>query len=407
MSGRLSGASLAAALALIIVAGPAAAQDGDPIRLAVILPLSGPYARSGELELAGIRLAADEINAAGGIKSLNGRKLTLAVQDTGTTVESAISAARTLLASGTKISGGIGAWLSSFTLGVTEVAERRHVPWLTVSSSDQVSNRGLRFLYQIVAPSSVWANRGLSYLKALSEAKGCPIRIVAIVGDNSASPTAFFGAVRNGVAQRLGWQITVDATWTPPLADATAIAQRLKAAKPDLVLFGASNFADAAQVLGKGVEFNIKTNYLGNGSWLVMPEYIQGVGSQNIDGIFAISGAHPLQGFGTTETRFKARTNEPFIQQEGIAGYTNVWIFKEALEKAESAEPEAVNTAIRSLDLSTGPAAASLPSGRVKFDDKGLLVDATPVVAQWQAGVPVSVYPTDRALALGQFRCER
>ena len=38
----------------------------------------------------------------------------------------------------------------------------------------------------------------------------------------------------------------------------THAAQRLQAAKPDLILFGASNFSDAAQVLSKGIELKVK-----------------------------------------------------------------------------------------------------------------------------------------------------
>jgi branched-chain amino acid transport system substrate-binding protein len=386
---------------------PRSASAQDAVHLAVILPLSGAYARSGELYLDGMKLAADEINTAGGIKALGGKKIVLDVKDAGTSIETAVSAARQLLGGEQKVSGGIGAWLSSFTMGVSEVSERRHVPWLTVSSSDQVSNRGFQYLYQIVAPSSAWAKTGLQYMKTLSEQKGCPIKTIAIVGDNTAAPTAFFNAVRKDIAGELGWKIAVDTTWTPPLADATSIIQSIKAAKPDLILFGASNFPDAVQVLGKGNEFKIKTNYIGNGSWLVMPEYLQSVGARNLEGIFDISGAHPLKGFGKIEETFKRVTKEPFLQQEGLAGYANVWIFKAAMEKAGSDDPEAINKAIKELDLTDGPAASALPSGRIKFDDKGRLVGATPIVAQWQNGLPLTVFPTDRAVAQGNFDCER
>jgi branched-chain amino acid transport system substrate-binding protein len=397
---------IAAALLSAIPLSSAMAQ-GEPARIAVILPLSGTYARSGELELAGIKMAVEEINAAGGVRALGGKKIAIEVKDAGTSVETAVSAARQLLGSGSKISGGIGSWLSSYTLGVSEMAERRRIPWLTVSSSDQVSNRGFQYLYQTVAPSSAWAQSGLEYLKSVSEQRGCPIKTVAIVGDNTAAPTAFFNAVRTDVAKRLGWTITVDTTWTPPLTDATSIAQRLQAAKPDLILFGASNFSDAAQVLSKGIEFTVKTNYVGNGSWLVMPEYLQSVGAKNLEGIFDISGAHPLKGFESIEDQFKKVTKEPFIQQEGLAGYAHIWIFKEAMEKAGSDEPEAINVAIKALDLTTGPAASALPSGRVKFDEKGRLAGATPVIAQWQNGLPVSVFPIDRAAGRSNFACER
>ena len=376
-------------------------------RLAVILPLSGTYARSGELELMGIQMAVDEINAAGGIKALSGAKLEIVVKDAGTSVETAVSAARELLTGNPKPFGGIGSWLSSFTLGVSEVSERQKVPWLTISSSDQVSARGFQYLYQTVAPSSVWADQALGYLSELGKAQGCPIKKVAIVGDNTAAPVAFFNAVRKSVAPRLGWEIVQDTIWTPPLADATSIAQKLQASKPDLILFGASNFPDAAQVLSKNIEFGVKSNYVGNGSWLVMPEYAQAVGAKNLEGIFDISGAHPLKGFEQIVQRFMQRTKEPFMQQEGLAGYYQVWIFKEALEKAGSTDPQKLNAAIKALDIRTGPAASAVPTGRVRFAENGRLADATAVIAQWQSGIPVSIFPVKGALASAKFQCNR
>lgn len=400
----VTGGRLALCCVAFLAASAALAQNA---RIAVILPLSGPYARSGELKLKGMQMAVDEINGAGGIKSLKGAKLELDVKDAGTSVETAVSAARELLMGRAKPAGGIGSWLSSFTLGITEVSERQRIPWLTISSSDQVTARGFQHVYQTVAPSSVWADQALTFLNQLSQSQQCPIRKVAIVGDNTAAPVAFFNAVRKGVAPKLGWEIVQDTTWTPPLADATSIAQRLQASKPDLILFGATNFPDAAQVLSKNVEFGVKSNYVGNGSWLVMPEYLQAVGAKNLEGIFDISGAHPMKGFESIVQRFTQRTKEPFMQQEGLAGYYEVWIFKEALEKAASTDPQKVNAAIRALDLNAGPAASAVPSGRVRFADNGRLADATPVIAQWQKGNPVSVYPVQTALGKPTFQCVR
>ena len=52
-------------------------------RIAVIVPLSGPWARQGMLVKFGAETAIDEINAAGGIKALGGVKLELIAIDAG------------------------------------------------------------------------------------------------------------------------------------------------------------------------------------------------------------------------------------------------------------------------------------------------------------------------------------
>ncbi|PSC06591.1 hypothetical protein SLNSH_01910 [Alsobacter soli] len=66
-----------------VVAGaalaPAAAQQQQPIKIGVPLPLTGPLAGGGNQILWGIQYAADEVNEAGG---LFGRKIELIVEDT-------------------------------------------------------------------------------------------------------------------------------------------------------------------------------------------------------------------------------------------------------------------------------------------------------------------------------------
>jgi hypothetical protein len=72
----------------------------------------------------GAETAIDEINAAGGIKTLGGAKLELVAIDAGDSAEKAKNAAQRLVAQEPDVVDGMGAWLSTFTLAVTEVTER-------------------------------------------------------------------------------------------------------------------------------------------------------------------------------------------------------------------------------------------------------------------------------------------
>jgi branched-chain amino acid transport system substrate-binding protein len=109
-------------LALPLV-GPRPAPAAEDVKIALVAPLSGRWARQGQLKKMGAEMAIDEINSQGGIKALGGAKIVLREADAGDSVEKAVSAAQRVLTR-EKISAGIGSWLSSFTLGVTEVAER-------------------------------------------------------------------------------------------------------------------------------------------------------------------------------------------------------------------------------------------------------------------------------------------
>jgi branched-chain amino acid transport system substrate-binding protein len=95
---------------------------------------------------------------------------------------------------------------------------------------------------------------------------------------------------------------------------------------------------------------------------------------------------------------FVTKTNEPWITQDSLSTAGDMLIFAMALEKAGAADRRKVAQAIREMDTSEGPA-RFFPGGRVKFDENGRRVGADVVVVQWQNGVPLTVYPTEAALA--------
>src|SRR5262249_43380861 len=109
------------------------------VPIGMLVPLSGPWARQGILEQLGARMAIDDVNNAGGIKSLGGAKLKLLEYDTQDSAEKAKDGAQRMIAQNSDIVGAFGCWLSSFTLAATEVSERAEVPWLTLSYSDAIT----------------------------------------------------------------------------------------------------------------------------------------------------------------------------------------------------------------------------------------------------------------------------
>jgi branched-chain amino acid transport system substrate-binding protein len=86
------------------------------------------------------------------------------------------------------------------------------------------------------------------------------------------------------------------------------------------------------------------------------------------------------------------------MTQETVSTYGDIWIFKEALERARVADRKKVADAIRTMDLTDGPA-QFYPGGRVKFDDKGRRVGAQLLIVQWQNGAPETVFPPGAAVA--------
>ena len=383
-----------AALAPVLI--PALAPAAEDLKIALVVPLSGRWARQGQLKKMGADMAIAEINAQGGIKALGGAKIVLREADAGDSVEKAVSAAQRAL-SREKISAGIGAWLSSFTLGVTEVAERLEVPWFTLSYADSITERGFKYTFQTSPVSSLQAEQALELLVEIAKKNNQPIKKAAIVGDNTAATVFFFKPLREKLLKAKGIEVVVDEVWTPPLTDATAIVQKLRATQPDVMFYGATNFPDSIQVLQKVKEFGVKTPIQGVGAWLVTPEYVKAVGPELLDNIKTVVAAHPLKGQDELVRRFKERTGEPFMTQDPLMSYAHVWIIKEAAERAKSTDPKAIRDAVAKLDLTSGPAASTLAPGRIRYDERGRRLGAAPIIVQWQKGEPFTVAPAELA----------
>lgn len=392
---RLLARALTVAI-LLILAGASwmvpPAPAADDFKIALVAPLSGRWARQGQLKKMGAEMAIEEINSQGGIKALGGARIVLREADAGDSVEKAVSAAQRVLTR-EKVSAGIGAWLSSFTLGVTEVAERLQVPWLTLSYADNITERGFKYTFQTSPVSSVQAELALDLVIDLARRNNRPLRKAALVGDNTAATVFFFKPLREKLLAAKGIELVVDEVWTPPLPDGTPIVQKLRSSQPDIVFYGATNFPDSIQVLQKIKEFGVKTPIQGVGAWLVTPEYVKTVGKDLLDNIQTVVAAHPLKGQEDLVRRFVQRTGEPFMTQDPLCTYAHVWLIKEAAEQARSADPRAIRDALARIDLGSGPAAGALYPGRIKFDERGRRVGAGPIIVQWQGGEPFTVVP--------------
>jgi branched-chain amino acid transport system substrate-binding protein len=391
----------AVALAAAAVPALAAAQVKE-VKVALIAPFSGPWARQGDLMLKGAQMAIDDINAQGGVKALGGAKMKLVVIDAGDSIEKAKNAAQRMVAQETEVIGCTGAWLSSFTLAVTEVTERAELPCLTLSYSDQITARGFRYIFQTSPTGSEQATQALPTIMKLAESTtGHALKTVAIVMDNTAASVSFAKPMREGGLAKAGLNILVDETFTPPLSDATSLVQKVRSARPDLLFLLPTALPDDKLLVEKLNEFGLghgRVPVVSNGAHIAAPEMLTALGKDQVEGIMTVVGNWRINGEEALLAEYKKRTGEPWMTQETVSTYGDLWIFKEALERARAADRRKVADAIRTLDLTDGPA-RFYPGGRVKFDDKGRRVGATLLIVQWQNGAPETVFPPANATA--------
>src|SRR5260221_5868983 len=134
VSSKITRRSVTAGLAIGALASPgpgivSGRAQTKAVKMAMIAPLSGPWARQGQLLRQGAEMAIDEINQKGGIEKLGGAKFELVVGDAGDSTEKAKNAAQRLLSDQPDLIGGVWVWLNSFTLALSEGAERaaRHL----------------------------------------------------------------------------------------------------------------------------------------------------------------------------------------------------------------------------------------------------------------------------------------
>ncbi|HTW53631.1 MAG TPA: ABC transporter substrate-binding protein [Stellaceae bacterium] len=384
------------------LAKPYVARAADEIPIAMLVPLSGPWAEQGILEKAGAEMAIDDVNNAGGIKAMGGAKLKLLSIDTGSTAETAKDAAQRMVSDNPNLIGGFGCWLSTFTLAATEITERAQLPWLTLSYSDAITDRGFKYVFQTSPTANAQAEQIVPYLMKLAEAAtGKAPTKVALIGDNTAASVSFMKPINDHVLKDQHLTAVINQVYTPPLSDATALVQPARSAKPDFVLLQSTNNGDDKILIDTFTQYGMpatKLPLIGNGGHWVVPELLKTTGKDILQDVLVGLANWPGKAVEDVSQRYIKRSGNPWFGHNEIFAYAHVQMFAWALNKAGAADKAKVADAIRTMDITDGPA-VYFPGSHLKFDDKGRRVDAELVIVQWQDGKPVTVFPENMAVA--------
>ena len=141
----------AIALAVALLGGAAEAQT---IKIGVNEPLTGAFAASGNYVVNGAKIAADEINAKGGVL---GKKIELVIEDNKCNPTEAAAVAEKLITSD-KVPVMMGAWGSSLTLAVMPKLMEYEMPMVVeTSSSGKITTTGNPYIFRITPPSAMEA----------------------------------------------------------------------------------------------------------------------------------------------------------------------------------------------------------------------------------------------------------
>ncbi len=275
-------------IVLVAVAAFAGAQAfaADPVKIGVLVPLSGPTAQFGINVRNGVELALEDMKDSGALKAL-GADVQLVYADV--PAPNAASAATQRLISQDGVVGIVGSFVSSITLAASEVTERAGVPMITHSFADQITSRGYKYIFQVSNKASLIGEKQLTYAVDLAKRAGSPVSKVAILYEDTAYGTAQAKGLRDA-AGKAGVQIVVDESYPLNLTDAAPLVNKLRTSGADLV-FPVSYFNDAILIIRTMKQQNLDIPTVGGAAGYIIPDFKKGLG-EFVEGVYSIAPAN-------------------------------------------------------------------------------------------------------------------
>ncbi|MBC7801166.1 MAG: ABC transporter substrate-binding protein, partial [Gemmatimonadaceae bacterium] len=200
----------------------------------ILHPVTGGLAYEGEQCRKGAQLALEEINAAGGIKSMGGAKLEAALGDAQGRPEIAASLVEQMADQG--VAAFTGAYSSALGLAATQAAAKAGLPFSIDSGiSDALTSRGLGNVFRFFPANSGFTNDAMTALDAINKKAGSPAKTAIVVHEDSEFGTSTAKLLASKLPP-IGIEVRSIIAHATPTRDFTNIALRIKSEKPDLVL---------------------------------------------------------------------------------------------------------------------------------------------------------------------------
>ena len=328
------------AIAALLLAGPAAAQD--TIKIGVTQPLTGAFAASGNYVAQGARLAEDEINKAGGVL---GKKIELIVEDNKSNPTEAVATAEKLIVKD-KVPVMMGAWSSTLTLAVMPKLEEYKVPMLVeTSSSGKITTSGNPYVFRISPTSEMEAKAFTPLFQSLGIKKA---DFLATNNDFGLGASKEFSEA----AQRAGVEIGVKETMDPKATDFSAQLAKIKASGGD-TLFVTTAVEQITLILKQAKDQQLTARIITTGGSNSPDQLIAQAGE-------AANGSYHLVFFTPwfpeavknpdVARKFVGLWNEKKYNvgglTEGFRGWDGIHVIVEAIKAAGKAEAEAITKAL-------------------------------------------------------------
>ena len=213
---------------------PLGVRAQAPIRIGVLHPVTGFLAYSGNLSRLGAQMAIDDINAAGGIKTLGGAKLQALLGDAQSQPQAGVAEIEKMNEQG--VAAVVGAYASAICLATTQAAAKYNLPHVVdVGVADQIVERGLKNTFRFGPGYKVIADASVNQLHILNTLARRPAKTVMIVHEESLFGTGTANLLAAQLPQ-LGYEVKEVVKHANPTRDFSNIVLRVKAVNPDILI---------------------------------------------------------------------------------------------------------------------------------------------------------------------------
>jgi branched-chain amino acid transport system substrate-binding protein len=223
-----------------LLAGAHVLGDANVIRIGAVFPITSNAASLAGPELAGVQIAADAVNADGGI---DGRRVVLEVRNLASR-DAADAVMADLRDAGVQIV--IGAYSSDLSIAASEAASRAGlVYWEAGAVADRLTGQGLPMVFRVGASGANLgansANFAASELASRLGKRVADLRVAIAVADDTYANAVADAAASTAAAR--GMPVVLRRSYNLAVPDWPAVMADLRAARPDVIIL-ASHIPD-------------------------------------------------------------------------------------------------------------------------------------------------------------------
>jgi len=343
------------AVAWSIAAAPAALAQ-ETIKIGVPVPLTGGYSVAGKDILNGAQLAADDINAKGGVL---GKKIELVPQDDECDADKAAQGAQALVDKG--VVAVAGGYCSSAAMPELRVFHGAGIAYvMDASTNPELTEKGWDNAFRTIGRDDEQGPFAAKFMKEVLHAK-----TVAVVNDNT---TYSKGLAENAVEalKKQGIDVVYDDALTPGQMDYADVAKQVAAVKPDVVYY-TGYYPEAAALVKDFRQLKLPVKYVMGGDGTTDPTLIKTAGA-SAKGMMCTTAPLPQFLTGAQAKRFIANYKKAYGVGPGpysIYEYDAVAVTAKAIANANSTKPADIIAALHKVSNFMGA------TGDISFNDKG------------------------------------